>query len=38
VINMIRLGRALTDPGMAPPVKALYVYSSNPAAVCPKGS
>jgi anaerobic selenocysteine-containing dehydrogenase len=32
---MIRLGRALTDPGMAPPVKALYVYSSNPAAVCP---
>jgi len=35
VINMIRLGRALTDPDMAPPVKALYVYSSNPAAVCP---
>jgi anaerobic selenocysteine-containing dehydrogenase len=35
VINMIRLGRALTDPDMRPPVKALYVYSSNPAAVCP---
>jgi anaerobic selenocysteine-containing dehydrogenase len=35
VINMIRLGRALTDPDLAPPVKALYVYSSNPAAVCP---
>src|SRR5256885_12891201 len=35
VINMIRLGRALTDRDMAPPVKALYVYSSNPAAVCP---
>jgi anaerobic selenocysteine-containing dehydrogenase len=35
VINMIQLGRALTDPEMAPPVKALYVYSSNPAAVCP---
>ena len=35
VINMIQLGRALTDPTMAPPVKALYVYSSNPAAVCP---
>ncbi len=32
---MIQLGRALTDPAMAPPVKALYVYSSNPAAVCP---
>ena len=35
VINMIQLGRALTDPTLAPPVKALYVYSSNPAAVCP---
>jgi anaerobic selenocysteine-containing dehydrogenase len=35
VINMIQLGRALTDPGLAPPVKALYVYSSNPAAICP---
>jgi anaerobic selenocysteine-containing dehydrogenase len=34
-INMIHLGRALTDPGVAPPVKALYVYNSNPAAVCP---
>src|SRR5438477_7965382 len=35
IINMIQLGRALTDPALAPPVKALYVYSSNPAAVCP---
>jgi anaerobic selenocysteine-containing dehydrogenase len=35
VINMIQLGRALTDPALTPPVKALYVYSSNPAAVCP---
>ena len=34
-INMIRLGRALTDPGMSPPVKALYVYNSNPASVVP---
>jgi anaerobic selenocysteine-containing dehydrogenase len=34
-INMIQLGRALTDATMAPAVKALYVYSSNPAAVCP---
>ena len=34
-INMIHLGRALTDRALAPPVKALYVYSSNPAAVCP---
>ena len=35
IINMIQLGRALTDPKMTPPVRALYVYSSNPAAVCP---
>jgi anaerobic selenocysteine-containing dehydrogenase len=35
VINMVQLGRALTDAGLAPPVQALYVYSSNPAAVCP---
>src|SRR5207244_6597574 len=35
VINMIRLGRALTAPDMRPPVKALSVYSSTPAAVCP---
>ena len=35
VVNMIQLGRALTDPTLAPPVKALYVYNSNPAAVCP---
>jgi anaerobic selenocysteine-containing dehydrogenase len=35
IINMVQLGRALTDPELAPPVKALYVYSSNPAAVCP---
>jgi molybdopterin guanine dinucleotide-containing S/N-oxide reductase-like protein len=34
VVNMVRLGSALnslTDP----PIKALFVYSSNPAAVCP---
>jgi anaerobic selenocysteine-containing dehydrogenase len=35
VINMIQLGRALTDPGLSPPVRSLYVYNSNPAAVCP---
>ncbi len=35
VLNMIHLGRALTDPALAPPIQALYVYSSNPAAVCP---
>ncbi|MBX7222348.1 MAG: molybdopterin oxidoreductase family protein [Blastocatellia bacterium] len=41
-INMIRLGEALTNrneqglpAGYDPPVKALYVYNSNPAAVAP---
>ncbi len=34
IVNMVQLGRALntlTDP----PIQALFVYSSNPAAVCP---
>ena len=35
LINMIQLGRALTDGGPVPPIHALYVYNSNPAAVCP---
>ena len=34
-INMIHLGRALAGPDTGPPVKALYVYNANPAAVCP---
>jgi anaerobic selenocysteine-containing dehydrogenase len=34
-VNMIQLGRALTDPALAPPIRSLYVYNSNPAAVCP---
>jgi len=33
-INMVELGRALNDVA-DPPVKALFVYGSNPAAVCP---
>ena len=33
-INMSALGEAL-KPDLAPPVKALYVYNSNPAAVAP---
>ena len=40
VINMIELGRVLNavpDPTRNdPPVKALFVYNSNPAAVCPQ--
>ena len=38
IVNMIQLGRALTDPAMTPPVRALYVYNSNPAAICPNQS
>jgi len=38
VINMIHLGRALTDAALRPPVASLYVYNSNPAAVCPDQS
>jgi anaerobic selenocysteine-containing dehydrogenase len=34
-INMNQLGRVLNDKGLAPPVMALYVYNSNPAAVAP---
>jgi anaerobic selenocysteine-containing dehydrogenase len=34
-INMSQLGAALTDPALAPPVKALVVWSSNPAQVAP---
>lgn len=34
LVNMNRLGEAL-GPAMDPPVKALYVYHSNPAAVTP---
>jgi anaerobic selenocysteine-containing dehydrogenase len=34
VINMVELGKALNDVN-DPPVKAMFVYNSNPAAVCP---
>jgi anaerobic selenocysteine-containing dehydrogenase len=33
-INMVELGTVLTQP-LQPPIKALFVYNSNPAAVCP---
>ncbi len=35
-INMIKLGQALTDEKLAPPIKSLYVYSSNPACTAPE--
>jgi anaerobic selenocysteine-containing dehydrogenase len=33
-VNMVALGKALNELS-APPIKALFVYNSNPAAVCP---
>jgi anaerobic selenocysteine-containing dehydrogenase len=35
-LNMSQLGRVLTDRTLAPPVQALFVYNSNPAAVAPE--
>ena len=35
-LNMNQLGRVLNDLTLAPPVKALFVYNSNPAAVAPE--
>jgi anaerobic selenocysteine-containing dehydrogenase len=34
-LNMSQLGKILTDAALAPPVMALFVYNSNPAAVAP---
>lgn len=34
-INMTQLAEALTGELAGPPVRALYVYNANPAAVCP---
>lgn len=35
MINMNELGSVLTQPGQAIPIKALFVYNCNPAAVAP---
>jgi anaerobic selenocysteine-containing dehydrogenase len=34
-INMVQLGEALNGDLAPPPVRAIYVYNSNPVAVCP---
>ena len=34
-INLAQIGRALTDPTVSPPIKAMIVYGSNPAAIAP---
>ena len=34
-LSMIQLGRHLTDPALAPPVQALYVWNSNPLVIAP---
>jgi anaerobic selenocysteine-containing dehydrogenase len=35
-LNMSRIGRLLLDPSLLPPIKALFVYNSNPVAVAPE--
>jgi molybdopterin guanine dinucleotide-containing S/N-oxide reductase-like protein len=35
IVNMVRLASVLNSTTMAPPIQALFVYNSNPAAVCP---
>ena len=35
-LNMSQIGRILLDPTLAPPVKAICVYNSNPVAVAPE--
>jgi len=37
-VNMIQLAEALAGELPGPPIQALYVYNSNPAAVCPDQS
>jgi anaerobic selenocysteine-containing dehydrogenase len=37
-INMIQLGRALTDSALAPPIQALVVFDSNPASILPNAN
>ena len=34
-INMVQLGKALTDKTLDPPIRALVVYNSNPATIAP---
>jgi anaerobic selenocysteine-containing dehydrogenase len=35
-LNMSEIGRILNDPSLDPPVKAIFVYNSNPVAVAPE--
>ena len=35
IVNMVQLGSVLNSATMVPPIQALFVYNSNPAAVCP---
>jgi anaerobic selenocysteine-containing dehydrogenase len=37
-LNMVQLGRVLTDPSLRPPVRALFVYNSNPASIAPNSN
>lgn len=38
VVNMVEIGRALTDSSLQPPIKALFVYDANPAVIAPNSN
>ena len=38
LLNMSQIGRVLLDQTLAPPVKAVFVYNSNPLAVAPESA
>jgi anaerobic selenocysteine-containing dehydrogenase len=38
LLNMSQIGRVLLDQTLAPPVKAVFVYNSNPVAVAPESA
>jgi anaerobic selenocysteine-containing dehydrogenase len=38
VVNMVRIGRALTDPSLEPPIRGLFVYDCNPASIAPNSN
>jgi anaerobic selenocysteine-containing dehydrogenase len=37
-INMVQIGRALTDASLEPPIRCLFVYNSNPASIAPNSN
>ena len=38
VVNMVQLGRALTDASLRPPIRAMFVHDCNPASIAPNSN